>query len=107
LVFGAVNQKLGIRGHKDNSMLTKEEKDKIIRKFKTHESDTGSPEVQIAILSTEINQLTDHLKEHKKDFSSRRGLLRKVGLRRRLLRYLQKENQKSYEELIKKLKLKK
>lgn len=88
-------------------MLTKEEKDKIIKKFKTHESDTGSPEVQIAILTTEIEQLTDHLKEHKKDFSSRRGLLRKVGLRRRLLHYLQKENLKSYEELIKKLKLKK
>jgi small subunit ribosomal protein S15 len=88
-------------------MLTKEEKDKIIKKFKTHESDTGSPEVQIAILTTEIEQLTGHLKEHKKDFSSRRGLLRKVGMRRRLLRYLQKENLKSYEELIKKLKLKK
>jgi small subunit ribosomal protein S15 len=88
-------------------MLTKEEKDKIIKKFKTHESDTGSPEVQIAILTAEIEQLTEHLKEHKKDFSSRRGLLRKVGMRRRLLRYLQKDNNKSYEELIKKLKLKK
>lgn len=88
-------------------MLTKEEKDKIIKKFKTHESDTGSPEVQIAILTAEIEQLTKHLKEHKKDFSSRRGLLRKVGMRRRLLRYLQKDNSKSYEELIKKLKLKK
>ena len=88
-------------------MLTKEEKDKIIKKYKTHESDTGSPEVQIAILTAEIEQLTEHLKEHKKDFSSRRGLLRKVGMRRRLLRYLQKDNNKSYEELIKKLKLKK
>jgi len=88
-------------------MLTKEEKDKIIKKYKTHESDTGSPEVQIAILTAEIEQLTEHLKEHKKDFSSRRGLLRKVGMRRRLLRYLQKDNSKSYEELIKKLKLKK
>lgn len=87
-------------------MLTKEEKDKIIKKHKTHESDTGSPEVQIAILTAEIEQLAEHLREHKKDFSSRRGLLRKVGLRRRLLHYLQKENQKSYEELIKKLKLK-
>jgi small subunit ribosomal protein S15 len=104
---GTVNPLLADSRTKDNSMLTKEEKDKLIKKFKTHESDTGSPEVQIAILSSEIEQLTDHLKEHKKDFSSRRGLLRKVGLRRRLLRYLQKENQKSYEELIKKLKLKK
>lgn len=88
-------------------MLTKEQKDKIIKKFKTHNTDTGSPEVQIAILTEEINQLTEHLKLHKKDFSSRRGLLRKVGLRRRLLKYLEKENQKSYESLAKKLKLKK
>ncbi|HCM68387.1 MAG TPA: 30S ribosomal protein S15 [Candidatus Kerfeldbacteria bacterium] len=87
-------------------MLTKEQKDKIIKKFKTHESDTGSPEVQIAILTEEIIQLTDHLKSHKKDFSSRRGLLRKVGMRRRLFKHLQKEDQKSAEELSKKLKLK-
>lgn len=88
-------------------MLTKKEKDKIIEKYKTHESDTGSPEVQIAILTAEIQKLTSHLKDHKKDFSSRRGLLRKVGLRRRLLQYLSKDNPKSYEELIKKLKIKK
>ncbi|MBU0597743.1 30S ribosomal protein S15 [Patescibacteria group bacterium] len=88
-------------------MLTKKEKDKIIEKFKTHKSDTGSPEVQIAILSAEVERLTGHLQSHKKDFSSRRGLLRKVGLRRRLLKYLEKENEKSYEALIKKLKLKK
>lgn len=88
-------------------MLTKKEKDKIIEKHKTHDADTGSPEVQIAILSAEIKRLTGHLKDHKKDFSSRRGLLRKVGLRRRLLRFLQKDNPKSYEALAKKLKLKK
>ena len=88
-------------------MLTKEQKDKIIKKFKTHNTDTGSPEVQIAILTEEINQLTDHLKLHKKDFSSRRGLLRKVGLRRRLLKYLENENLKSYDSLAKKLKIKK
>ena len=87
-------------------MLTKKEKDKVIEKYKTHDSDTGSPEVQIAILSEEIKRLTGHLKDHKKDFSSRRGLLRKVGLRRRLLRYLEKDNQKSFEELTKKLKIK-
>ncbi len=87
-------------------MLTKQQKDRIIKKYKVHEKDTGSPEVQIAILTEEVKQLTDHLKTHKKDFSSRRGLLRKVGLRRRLFRYLQKENQKSAEELAKKLKVK-
>ncbi len=87
-------------------MLTKQEKDKIIEKYKTHAQDTGSPEVQIAILSEEIGRLTEHLQDHKKDFSSRRGLLRKVGLRRRLLKYLEKDNPKSYENLAKKLKLK-
>lgn len=86
--------------------LEKHVKDRIIRKFKTHEGDTGSPEVQVAILTAEIEQLTKHLKEHKKDFSSRRGLLRKVGLRHRLFRYLQKENPTSADELVKKLKLK-
>ena len=86
--------------------LSKEDKDKIIKKFKTHESDTGSSEVQVAILTTEIEQLTGHLKTHKKDFSSRRGLLKKVGQRRRLLRYLQKDNLASFEDLAKKLKLK-
>ena len=86
--------------------LEKSAKDRIIRKYKTHDGDTGTPEVQIAILTAEIEQLTDHLREHKKDFSSRRGLLRKVGLRRRLWEYLQKENRPSAEELAKKLKLK-
>ena len=88
-------------------MLDKKKKDKIIAKYKTHAQDTGSPEVQIAILTQEINELTSHLKSHKKDFSSRRGLLRKIGQRRRLMRYLEKENQKSYEDLAKKLKLRK
>ncbi len=85
--------------------LPKEEKDKVIKKFKTHEGDTGSPEVQIGILSAEIEQLTGHLKTHKKDFSSRRGLLRKVGLRRRLFRYLEKENPQAADDLKKKLKI--
>ncbi|HBU07306.1 MAG TPA: 30S ribosomal protein S15 [Candidatus Magasanikbacteria bacterium] len=87
-------------------MLAKEKKAKIIKKFQTHEGDTGSSEVQIAILTAEIDELVEHLKAHHKDHSSRRGLLRKVGERRRLLRYLKKENNKSYEELVKKLKLK-
>jgi small subunit ribosomal protein S15 len=86
--------------------LAKEEKDKIIKKYKTHESDTGSSEIQVALLTAEIEQLTEHLKTHKKDFSSRRGLLKKVGQRRRLLRYMQRENQTAFEDLVKKLKLK-
>ena len=86
--------------------LQKDDKDKIIKKYKVHESDTGSSEVQIALLTAEIEQLTGHLKTHKKDFSSRRGLLRKVGQRHRLLKFLQKDNPKSFEELAKKLKLK-
>ena len=88
------------------SMLTKQQKDTLIKKYATHEGDTGSPQVQIAILTLEILDLTEHLKEHKKDFSSRRGLLRKVSQRRRLLRYLEKENRAAYDELVKKLKLK-
>jgi len=87
-------------------MLDKAKKLKIIKKFQTHEGDTGSSEVQIAILTAEIEELSGHLKIHAKDHSSRRGLLRKVGERRRLLRYLQKENATSYEDLTKKLKLK-
>lgn len=86
--------------------LDRAKKDKIISKFKVHDSDTGSPEVQIAILSEEIHQLTDHLKSHKKDFSSRRGLLKKIGQRHRLLQYLEKENPESFEKLTEKLKLK-
>ncbi|MFA6391687.1 MAG: 30S ribosomal protein S15 [Patescibacteria group bacterium] len=87
--------------------LSKEKKQDLINKYKTHEGDTGSSEVQVAILTEEIDELTDHLKIHKKDHSSRRGLLKKVGQRRRLLRYLEKDNLESYQGLIKKLKLKK
>ena len=87
-------------------MLDKKAKQRIINKYKTHENDTGSTQVQIAILTKEIEQLTQHLKEHKQDQSSRRGLLRKVGERRRLLKYLQKENEEQFKELSKKLKLK-
>ncbi len=87
-------------------MLDKKAKQKIINKFKIHENDTGSTQVQIAILTEEIKELTDHLKMHKQDNSSRRGLLKKVGERRRLLKYLQKEDETSFMELAKKLKLK-
>lgn len=87
-------------------MLTKKKKQSIIKKFQVHESDTGSSEVQVAILTAEIDELSKHLKGHHKDHSSRRGLLKKVGERRRLLRYLKKENAKSYEDLVVALKLK-
>ena len=76
--------------------LTKEEKNKLITEFHRHDSDTGSPEVQIAILSTRINQLTDHLREHKHDESSRRGLLKLVGQRRKLLSYLKRKDAHAY-----------
>jgi len=87
-------------------MLDKKAKQRIINKFKTHESDTGSSQVQIAILTEEIKQLTEHLNNHKHDNSSRRGLLRKVSERRRLLKYLQKEDEQAFKELAVKLKLK-
>lgn len=88
-------------------MIDKKTKDELIKKFATKEGDTGSPQVQIAILTEEVNRLTEHLKEHKKDFSSRRGLQKKVGQRSRLLKYLAASNGKGYEDLVKKLKLKK
>ncbi|MBL7058714.1 30S ribosomal protein S15 [Patescibacteria group bacterium] len=87
-------------------MLSKAAKQKIIKKFKTHENDTGSPQVQIAILSEEILLLLNHLKTHKKDHSSRRGLLKMIGDRRRLLQYLQKEDNEAFMDVAKKLKLK-
>ncbi len=88
------------------TMLDKKAKQRLINRYKVHDTDTGSPQVQIAILSEEITQLTDHLKMHKHDYSSRRGLLRKVGERRRLLKYLQREDEKAFMELAAKLKLK-
>ncbi len=88
-------------------MLDPKAKQKIIAKFATHAGDTGSSPVQIAILTEEIARLTEHLKDHKKDNSSRRGLLKKISERRRLLRYFASEDLAGYEELVKKLKLKK
>jgi len=87
-------------------MLDKKNKEKLIKKFRTHDNDTGSPQVQIAILTAEIEQLSEHLKAHKHDYSSRRGLLKKVAERRRLLKYLQKEDATAFAELAGKLKLK-
>lgn len=87
--------------------LKKETKEELIKKFAREEGDTGSPEVQIAILTQEINQLTDHLKEHTHDYHSKRGLLIKVGRRRSLLNYLIKKDVKRYRELIKELNIRK
>jgi len=88
-------------------MLDPEEKDKLIKKYKTHEKDTGSSEVQIALLTEEIKQLLLHLKKHPKDFHSKRGLLKMVSKRKSLLNYLKKESEKKYKALIKKLGMKK
>lgn len=87
--------------------LSTEEKAKIIKKFAKNDKDTGSTEVQIAILTEEINNLTNHLKEHKHDYHSNRGLLKKVGQRKSLLKYLAKKDIASYREVIKKLGLRK
>ena len=88
-------------------MLTKEKKDKIISDHKLNDKDTGSPEVQVAILTTRINELTEHLKIHKKDHSSRRGLLKMVGSRSSLLKYVRNNDVVRYRALIAKLGLRK
>ena len=88
-------------------MLSKKEKDAIIKKYQIHKDDTGSPEVQVAVLTKEIEQVSEHLQIHKKDNHSRRGLLKMVGNRRRLLRYLKGEDAKRYDKITDKLKLKK
>lgn len=83
--------------------ITKERKNELINEFKTHENDTGSPEVQIAVLTEDINSLNDHLRTHKKDHHSRRGLLKMVGKRRNLLTYLRNKDVTRYRQLIEKL----
>ena len=87
--------------------IKKETKTALIEEYKVHEKDTGSPEVQIAILTERINSLTEHFKVHKKDHSSRRGLLKLVSKRRRLLDYLKRHDNTKYQELLEKLKLRK
>lgn len=84
-------------------MTPREEKRTIVEEYRTHDKDTGSTEVQVALLTREISELTEHLKFHKKDHHSRRGLLLKVGRRRRLLNYLKKEDIERYRTLIKRL----
>ena len=88
-------------------MLSKERKTDVIGTYRTHESDTGSPEVQVAVLSERINYLTDHFKTHTKDHHSRRGLLKLVGQRRRLLDYLKRKDADRYAESIQKLGIRK
>lgn len=88
-------------------VLNAEVKKEIIDRFKLHDKDTGSPEVQVAILSNRINYLTEHFKTHKKDHHSRRGLLKLVGQRRRLLNYLRKTDVQRYQNIIKELGLRK
>lgn len=88
-------------------MLTLEQKQKLIAENRVHDTDTGSPEVQIAILTARINYLTDHLKEHKNDHHSRRGLLKLVGQRRGLLDYLRRKDIERYRNLLDKLNLRK
>ena len=85
--------------------LLKEEKNKIVKEFQNNDTDTGSPEVQIALLTENINKLQSHFKIHKKDHHSRTGLIRMVNLRRKLLAYLKMKNPESYQALIKSLKL--
>jgi small subunit ribosomal protein S15 len=87
--------------------LHKEEKSQIIQKYQTHQDDTGSPEVQVALLTERINQLTEHLKSHSHDHHSRRGLLKLVGRRRRLLSYLQRKDVERYRDIISRLGLRK
>ena len=88
-------------------MLTTEDKKKIVNEYETHEGDTGSPEVQIALLTQKINDLTEHLKIHRKDHASRRGLLKMVGTRSALLKYVSKRDITRYRSIIKRLGLRK
>ncbi len=88
-------------------MLTKQEKEQVIDDFEIHEGDTGSPEVQIALLTRRINDLTEHLKTHRKDHSSRRGLLKMVGTRSALLKYVRNQDVKRYRGIISRLGLRK
>lgn len=88
-------------------MLTKAEKEKIVKEFAISKTDTGSPEVQIALLTAKINKLTDHFKAHKKDLHSKRGFIKMIRNRTRLLNFLKKESEERYNALIKKLNLRK
>lgn len=88
-------------------VLVKEKKKEIVKGFKVHEKDTGSPNVQVALLTERINSLAEHFKSHKRDHHSRRGLLRMVSIRRRLLEYMKRSDPSGYQDIIKKLDLRK
>ena len=88
-------------------MITKQEKTRIMQEYAIHEGDTGSPEVQVAVLTANINNLTEHMKQHKHDFHSQRGLLQMVGHRRNLLAYLKSKDLNRYKALIERLNLRK
>lgn len=88
-------------------VMQQEEKSKVVEEYRLHEADTGSPEVQVAILTSRINELSNHLKTHTKDYSSRRGLLKLVGKRSSLLKYLSKTDRERYQKLIERLGLRK
>lgn len=88
-------------------MIAAEKKQNTIKSFRRHDGDSGSPEVQIAVLTDRIGEITEHLKSHKHDHATRRGLLMMVGRRNRLLRYMQRTNRESYQQLIKRLGLRK
>ena len=88
-------------------MITPEQKLQTIKEFATHDGDTGSPEVQIALLTRRVSDLTEHLKTHKKDFGSRRGLLKMVGKRNRLLKYLMRTDRERYNNIVSRLGLRK
>jgi len=96
-----------VNEEKEIKMITKEAKAQIIEEYKTHEGDTGSPEVQVAVLTYRINDLNEHLKVHKKDHHSRRGLLKMVGQRRNLLNYLKAKDLERYRAVIARLGLRK
>ncbi|MHC4592041.1 MAG: 30S ribosomal protein S15 [Planctomycetota bacterium] len=87
--------------------MERERKTELVEQYRAHDSDTGSPEVQVALLTERINELTDHLRQHKKDHSSRRGLLKMVGRRSALLRYLRRHDQAGYRSVVEALKLRK
>lgn len=87
-------------------MLTNKQKDKVTKEVKRHDKDSGSPEYQIALFTERIKKLTGHLKKNSKDFHSRRGLLRMVSKRRKLMLYLEKKDEKAYKKLVKKLEIK-
>ena len=101
------NAFVGLKSQEEVIMLKKEEKQTVIAEYKTHDTDTGSPEVQIAILTTRINELTEHMKKNPHDRHSGRGLLKMVGKRRNLLGYLQKKDIERYRAIVKKLGLRK